>query len=102
MRETSAIPGHSVARCGRQRLVRDQAMSETATRSKISASRSYGSGSPGHSVLSTIRRSTVSTSCSNGRSPNGGSPRQRRKTGRSGKSSGATTLAGAVARVPRR
>ena len=75
-------------------------MSETATRSNIPASCSYGSGNPGHSVLSTISRSTVSTSCSKGRSPNGGNPRQRRKAGKSGRSSGSTTLAGACARFP--
>ena len=49
----------------------------------------------GHSVESTISRSTTSTSSSN-TSPNSGIPRQRTKTGRSAISSGETTLAGCL------
>ncbi len=82
------------ARCGPTRCRRRRRDRRSRT------GRPYGSGRPGHSVLSTINRSTVSTSCSNCRSPNGGTPRQRRKTGRSGSSSGSTTLAGACVRLP--
>jgi len=53
----------------------------------------------GHSVESTISRSTTSTSSSN-TSSNTGTPRQRQNTGRSAMSSGTTTLAGCFARSP--
>jgi hypothetical protein len=75
-------------------------MSETTIRSNSSARRSYGPGSRGHSVLSTISRSATPTSFSNGRSPKSGSPRQRRNTGRSGRNNGWAMLSGANAVFP--
>ena len=64
-----------------------------------SASRSPGRS--GHSVESTISRSTMPTSCSNSRDSQSGPPRQRQNTGRSEIRSGSTIEAGAVARLPR-
>ena len=75
-------------------------MSEAAQRGKSSASRRYGPGRLCHSVESTIRRSVTPTSCSSCGACQGGSPRQRRKTGRSAITSGSTMLAGAAARRP--
>ena len=98
---TSAIAGQSVARCERQRDVRAHAMSEAAQRGKSSASRAYGPGTSSHSIELTISRSVTPTSWSSSCAPHGGSPRQRRNTGRSEMRSGSTMLAGAAARDPR-
>ena len=68
---------------------------------KSSASRGYGPGRSSHSVESTMSRSVTSTSCSSSGVPHGGSPRQRRKTGRSEMRSGSTMLAGAFDLEPR-
>ena len=65
------------------------------------ASRVYACGRSSHSVESTMSRSVTSTSCSSSARRHGGSPRQRRKTGRSEMRSGWTMLAGAFARSPR-
>ena len=99
---TDAMPGHSDASSERQRAVRAHAMSDAATSSKICAKSAYASGTSGHSVLSTISRSTIAISCLNSEPATGGRPRQRMKTGRSETSSGWTTLAGAAARRPSR
>ena len=70
-------------------------------RSKTLAMRRSAAGWPFHSHESTIRRSATSTSSSNWGLPNGGLPRQRRKAGRSGRSSETTTLPGTRAVLPR-
>ena len=61
--------------------------------------RARRTGASSHSDESTTTRSATSTSCSHCGSPNGGSPRQRRKTGRSEISSGSTIDAGAARAV---
>ena len=91
-----ASNGHAPASSRRQRSVRSQAMSEIdgAVEALRELARSRAPAcSSGHSVESTISRSTTSTSSSN-TSSNSGMPRQRQKTGRSATSSGTTTLAG--------
>ena len=95
------MSGQSDASCGRQRLVRAQAMSGDDDAVEDAGEPCVG----GRKIRATrcCRRSGGRRRPRGLRTRGrrtGGTPRQRRKTGRSGSSSGCTTLAGAAARGP--
>ena len=81
-------PARASRAAARQRLVRAQAMSETATRSKISASARYGSGKSAHSVrVDDQPVDDVDELLELGCSPNGGSPAPAQEDGQVGQMS---------------